>query len=99
MKLDFGPSIATFRMVVAPIASVTSNFSRPHGLWFFRNDRAGAPDGAGPEGLWRRLFQSDHPAWRHRAVTRRQDRLHYGADSRPHPRRPVSGVRTVRDGP
>ena len=34
MKLDFGPPIATFRIVLRPIASVKSSSPRPHGPRF-----------------------------------------------------------------
>src|SRR5665811_392441 len=95
MKLDFGPPIATFRIAFPSIAPVSSSSPRPYGLPFFRYCRGSAPVGAGFAGLWRAFFQSDGPAWRHRTVARRQDRLHYRASSRPDPWRPLSGFRAL----
>src|SRR6185437_14652471 len=68
VKLDFGPPIATLWAVHAcPFRP------RLNGARIFRHHRGSAAFGAGAARLRRELVQSDGAAWRHRAVTRRQD--------------------------
>src|SRR5205807_7987389 len=94
--LDFGPRIATF-WAACIIPPHPASFPLRNGPKFPGNRRGSASFGAGAARLWRALLQSDGATWRHGIITGRQDRVHHRADPRPHPRRPLPGVRTVRD--
>src|SRR4051794_30714328 len=97
-KLDFGLPIATFSGDRPPLIALSPSLPRPHGPPFSEYRRGNAAVGAGAGGLHRQLLPSDRAARRHRPVARRQNRVHHGADPRPHPWRPVSGVRILRHG-
>ena len=70
----------------------------PHAPQFPGHCRGSAAVRTRAVGLWRRPVQSHRPARRHRAVARRQDRVHHRADPRADARRPLSGVRGLRLG-